>query len=92
VQVASYGPASGPIGSSPVVGTCPAGICAYLGSSTSKLYELSLDARSAVITACITVAPPACSGANPQLWTHVEIGMLNSAQAVHVEGWSYYSP
>jgi hypothetical protein len=92
VPVASYGPASGPIGSSPVVGTCPAGICAYLGSSTSNLYELSLDARSAVITACISSAPQTCSGANPRLWTSVEVGVSGSPRTVHVQGWSYYSP
>jgi hypothetical protein len=91
VKVASYGPASGHVGSSPVVGTCPAGICAYLGSTTSNLYELALDARSAVITACISTSSPACSGANPRLWTNVEIGVSGSPRTVHVEGWSYYS-
>jgi hypothetical protein len=92
MKVASYGPASGPIGTSPVVGSCQAGICAYLGSSAANLYEVSLDARSAVITACIGNASTTCSGANPRLWTNVEIGVSGSPQAVHVEGWSYYSP
>jgi hypothetical protein len=92
VKVASYGPGTGPVGSSPVVGTCAVGICAYVGSSAANLYEVALDARSAVITACISTATATCSGVNPQLWTDVEIGVSGSPRTVHVEGWSYYSP
>jgi hypothetical protein len=52
-----------------------------------------MDAHEAELTACITVAPPKCqTGANPRVWTRVEIGTLTSRQAVHVQGWSYYSP
>ncbi len=86
-----YGRA-GAIGSSPIAAACPAGICIYFGSVDSNLYLVSLDARDAVLTTCISTAPPACSGANPRLWTRVEIGVAGSPQTVHVEGWSYYSP
>jgi hypothetical protein len=92
VQVARYGAGGlGSVGSSVQVSYCPAGICAYLGTSTTA-YIVSLDARRARITACISNAPPACSGANPRLWTQVEVGANNSPQTVHVQGWSYYSP
>ena len=92
VRVASYGTAGGPIGSSPVVGGCSVGICVYLGSSDDAAYMVGLDARRAVLTSCISASPPACSGANPRLWTNVVVGVAGSPQTVHVEGWSYYSP
>jgi hypothetical protein len=92
VQAANLGSAGGAIGSSPVVGGCQVGICVYLGSTDSHTYLVSLDARDAVLTSCISTAPPACSGVNPRLWTSVEIGMASNPQAVHVQGWSYYSP
>jgi hypothetical protein len=86
-----YGRA-GAIRSSPIAAACPAGICIYFGSVDSNLYLVSLDARDAVLTTCISTAPPACSGANPRLWTRVEIGVAGSPQTVHVQAWSYYSP
>jgi hypothetical protein len=86
-----YGRA-GAIRSSPIAAPCPAGICIYFGSVDSNLYLVSLDARDAVLTSCISTAPPACSGANPRLWTRVEVGVAGSPQTVHVQGWSYYSP
>jgi hypothetical protein len=92
VQAANLGSAGGAIGSSPVVGGCQVGICVYLGSMDSHTYLVSLDARDAVLTSCISTAPPSCSGVNPRLWTSVEIGMASNPQAVHVQGWSYYSP
>ncbi|HEX9097401.1 MAG TPA: hypothetical protein VF990_15030 [Candidatus Dormibacteraeota bacterium] len=88
---ANYGTA-GAIRSSPILAPCPAGICIYFGSADSNLYLVSLDARDAVLTTCISAAPPACSGANPRLWTRVEVGVAGSPQTVHVQGWSYYSP
>jgi len=90
--VAQYGAAAGPIGSSPVIGGCPVGICAYLGSLDGNVYLVSLDARAAVLTSCVSTAPPTCSGANPRLWTSVEVGVSGNPRTVHVEGWSYYSP
>lgn len=92
VQVANLGSAGGAIGSSPVVGACQVGICVYLGSTDGNAYLVSLDARDAVLTSCISTAPPICSGVNPRLWTSVEIGVASNPQAVHVQGWSYYSP
>jgi len=92
VQAANLGSAGGAIGSSPVVGACQVGICVYLGSMDSHTYLVSLDARDAVLTACVSTAPPSCSGVNPRLWTSVEIGVAGDPQAVHVQGWSYYSP
>jgi len=90
VQVALYG-WLGRVGSSVQVAACPAGICIYLGSSNNA-YLVPLDARDAVLSACIAASPPACSGANPRLWAQVEVGAAGSPQTVHVQGWSYYSP
>jgi hypothetical protein len=78
----------GQVRSSVQVGPCGAGICAYLGSINTNLYLVPLYARDAVLTASIT-SPAA---ANPHLWTSVEVGSSSSAQTVHVQGWSYYSP
>lgn len=90
VEVESYGQMS-PFGSSPQIGPCSTGICIYLGAQNGSLYLVPLDARKAVLSACITTSPPACSGANPRLWASVEVGASGSPQTVHVEGWSYYS-
>ncbi len=92
VLAASFGSANAAIGSSPVIGGCPAGICVYLGSTDANAYLVTLDARDAVLTACITTAPPSCSGVNPRLWARVEVGVVGNPQEVHVDGWSYYSP
>ncbi len=90
---ATFGSAAGPISSSPIVGTCQTSwICVYIGSSDSHAYVVPLDARNAVITACISTSPPACSGTNPRLWATVEVGSASSPNTVHVGGWSYYSP
>ena len=89
---ASFGSAAGPITSSPVVASCPAGLCIYFGSADAHAYLLSLDARAAVLKTCISAAPPTCSAVNPRLWTRVEIGVSGNRTAVHVLGWSYYSP
>lgn len=87
-----YGSQGSPIGSSPVVGPCQVGICVYFGSTNSDAYLVSLDARDAAITACIS-APNSttCNGTNPQLWTRAEIGVSGNAQTVHIQGWSYYA-
>lgn len=89
---ASFGSAGGSIASSPVLATCPAGICVYLGAMDARAYLVSLDARDAVLTACVSASPPACSGANPRLWVRVEVGVAGNSQTVHIQGWSYYSP
>jgi hypothetical protein len=89
VPVKSFGPAR--FSTSPVADSCPAGICVYFASVDSNAYLISFDARDAVLTACIG-AGQTCSGVNPRLWTSVEIGMASNPQAVHVQGWSYYSP
>jgi hypothetical protein len=89
-----YGPMT-QFGSSVQVGDCKSStwICLYLGGLDTNAYLIPLDAHEAVLKACITVAPPIClAGANPRVWTHVEVGMANSTQAVHIQGWSYYSP
>src|SRR4029077_20694451 len=91
-QEARYGGGGpGSDGSSAQRVGCPAGICIYLGTSNTG-YIVSLDARATKITACLSNAPPACSGVNPRLWTQVEVGANNSPQTVRVQGWSYYSP
>jgi len=89
---ATFGAASEPITSSPLLGSCPAGICIYIGSMDGNAYLVPIDARDAVLTACISTSPPACSGMNPRLWTHVQVGVAGNNQLVHVQGWSYYSP
>ena len=89
-----YGPMA-QFGSSVQVGDCKSRtwICLYLGALDTNAYLIPLDAHEAVLTACITVAPPNClTGANPRVWAHVEVGVAANPQAVHVEGWSYYSP
>jgi hypothetical protein len=88
-----YGSGGSAITSSPILGSCnnTAWICVYAGSA-DWLYFVPLDARHAVVTACMSTSPPACSGSNPQLWTSVEVGSASSLSTVHVKGWSYYSP
>jgi hypothetical protein len=88
---ASFGSA-GAFRSSPVIGPCQQDICVYLASTDARAYLVDLDARDVVLTACLGTASSGCSGANPRLWTSVEIGVAGNAQAVHVQGWSYYSP
>ena len=90
VQVNRYG-GMGKVGSSVEVGGCATGICVYLGTLGNRLYLVPLDARDAVLSACITAAPPTCSGANPRLRASVEVGASGSPQTVHVQGWAYYS-
>ena len=81
----------GAFGSSPQLGGCVQGICIYLGAQDGNVYLMPLDARKAVISACITTSPPTCSGVNPRLWASVEVGANSGPQTVHVQGWSYYS-
>ena len=91
-QVDSFGQMGGQVGSSLSLSTCPFyGICVYVGALDNHVYLVPLDARRAVISACISSAPPTCSGANPRLWANVEVGAAGSPQSVHVQGWSYYS-
>jgi len=90
VQVESYGRMSR-FGSAAQVGACATGICIYGGAQDGSVYLVPLDARHAIISACISTSPPACSGANPRLAAEVEIGSAGNRQAVHVQGWSYYS-
>jgi hypothetical protein len=93
IAAASFGTAGAAFGSSPVIGACPAGICIYVGSLDASAYLVPLDARNAVLIACISTAPPNCAvGSNPRLWTRVEVGDAASGQTVHVQEWSYYSP
>jgi hypothetical protein len=84
---ASFGSARAGFTSSPVLGSCQSDVCVYLASTDSAAYLVDLDARNVVLTACIGTQSSGCSGVNPQLWTRFEVG-----GAVHVQGWSYYSP
>jgi hypothetical protein len=92
VQRATYGPFGGRVGSSVQVGECSVGICVYLGALNSHAYIVQLNARDAVLTACLSSSPPTCSSINPRLWTQVEVGSAGNPRTVHVGGWSYYSP
>jgi len=92
VQAGAYGPLDGQTASSPVAGACPNGFCVYLATSNRSAYLTTLDSRNVVLTACLSAAPPACSGVNPRLWTRVQIGSMGNPRTVSVTGWSYYSP
>jgi hypothetical protein len=81
----------GQVRSSVQLGACAAGICLYMGSLNGNSYIVPLDARNAVMTACISSAPPSCSGANPRLRAQVEVGTAGNPNTVHVQGWAYYS-
>jgi hypothetical protein len=87
---ASFGSA-GAFRSSPILAPCRLDICIYLASTDAKAYLVDLDARDVVMTVCLGTVSGGCSGVNPRLWTSVEIGVANNPQAVHVQGWSYYS-
>ena len=91
-QVARFGAAAiGQVKSSAQVGPCTAGICVYMGS-VNNAYLVPLDARHALMTSCLSNAPPACSTDNPRLSAQVDVGVAGNNQTVHVQGWSYYSP
>jgi hypothetical protein len=81
----------GRVRSSVQLGVCPAGICIYLGSLNGNAYIVPLNARNAVVTACISSTPPSCSGATPRLRAQIEVGAAGNPNSVHVQGWSYYS-
>ena len=88
-----FGPMS-QIGSSVQVDDCNGStwICVYAGAVNHNAYLIPLDAHDAVLTACVSSAPPECaSGVNPRLWTRVEIGVAADPRAVHVQGWSYFA-
>jgi hypothetical protein len=90
--VAQFGSAAiGQVKSSPQVGPCSAGLCVYLGS-VNNAYMVALDARHALMTACLSTALGVCTGANPRLSAQVEVGVAGDKQLVHVQGWSYTSP
>ena len=91
-QAGRFGFLGARVGSSASVGSCGSGICIYLAVRNGGAFLVDLDARAALITACVSTSPPACSGANPRLWARVEVGDTGSSQTVHVTGWSYYSP
>jgi hypothetical protein len=86
--------AAGAVTSSPVARPCGRPLCVYFGAADANAYLISLDARDAVLSACLTSTQgsSSCSGANPRLWAQVEIGAPGNAEVVHVQGFSYYSP
>ncbi len=89
---ATFGQAGRRFGTSTLVGDCGSNICVYGASRDGHPYLARLDARKAEVVACITSSAPACDpGVNPRLWARVEVGGTDP-QAVHVRGWSYYSP
>ena len=90
--VESFGQLNGAVGSATIVGSCPAGLCIYAGTTAGAAYTVQLDARDVILSACVSTAPPACSGEGPRLWASVEVGSASSPATVHVKGWAYYSP
>jgi hypothetical protein len=82
----------GQLHSAVALGSCQGGwICAYVASANGAAYTFQLDARSAVLSACVIASPPSCSGVNPHLWASVEVGSATSPLTVRIKGWSYYS-
>ena len=57
----------GAIGSSVQVAGCATGICVYLGTLGNRLYLIPLNARDAVLKACITSSPPTCLRASVEV-------------------------
>ena len=90
-EVARFGPVAGGISSALQVAPCSGMICLYLATQSGNVYRVPLDARDVVMTACISASLPTCSGANPRLWTKMEVGREGNPSEVHVQGWSYYS-
>lgn len=74
------------------VGSCGAGLCAYLGAASGSLFMVHLTVWQATMWACLGASASACSGANPRGWTSVQVGSVASATPVYIQGWSYYSP
>jgi hypothetical protein len=94
-KAAKFGP-GGPIFSSPIVGTCPAGPCLYFGSTINGSYFVRIGStRVSDLRACISTAADSTSCAtNPRLWARVQVGpgAIWGASGVYVQGWSFYSP
>lgn len=90
IVVTRDGGVGGGVGSGVQVGSCAPAICIYFGSRQSAAYMVQLDARDAVLTACIVTC--AGQGLGPRLWAQVEVDTASSPPTVHVQGWSYYSP
>jgi len=92
VREGIFGPLDGAVGSSAMSGLCPNGVCVYTATGNRHAYLTTFDARNVVMTACVSTAPPACSGADPRVWAKVQIGAIGAARSVRTTGWSYYSP
>jgi hypothetical protein len=92
VEVRKYLTPADVTGSPVQAAACSIGICLYFASLDGNVFRVALDARNAVVSACITTSPPACSGSNPRVLAELEIGVAGNVRAVHVQGWSYYSP
>lgn len=90
-EVTKFGPLGGSASSSLQVGACGVAICIYAALRNGNAYRVPLDARAVTMTACVSTVLPTCSGANPRLWTRMEIGSDGNPDTVHVQGWSYYS-
>jgi hypothetical protein len=91
-SAAKFGNLGARVGVSTEVGGCPAGLCIYTAVTNGNAYLIELDARDAVLSACISSSPPTCSGDNPHLWTAAQVQARVNPQTVRVTGWSYYSP
>jgi hypothetical protein len=85
LPITRFGAVGGSVGSGVQVGNCSQAICVYFGALNNAAYLVTLDARQAVLTSCIT-------GQQPCLWARVQVDTARTPQTVHVQGWSYYSP
>ena len=88
--IAFGGGALGNVTSSAQVGVCGNWVCAYLATGSGHVYMAQLDARTAVVSACIA-SSGSCTKVNPRLQAHVDVGSAASQQAVRIEGWSYHA-
>jgi outer membrane protein assembly factor BamB len=83
--------------SSPVYDVCPAGRCIYMAKLDGTAYLVPLVDREVIMTACISITPPTCSGAKPELWARVTVASRTipnsstSPQTVRMLGFSYSS-
>lgn len=94
-KAAKFGP-GGEIDSSPIVGSCPNGMCLYFGSATAGSYFARIGVtRVTDLRACVSSSPgSATCVSNPRLWARVKVGpsAVWGGSGVFVQGWSFYSP
>jgi hypothetical protein len=80
-----------PVRSSPVVDSCPGGLCVYFGAADGTHFVQLGNTRIIDLHVCVSTAylKPDCSAAaKPKLWAQVRVG-THVPGGVQVTGWSY---